>query len=54
MVNFKLRPLYTWERNPIPFEQRLDGTHSWSGLMEKRKKSLAPTGFKTRNVQPVA
>jgi len=25
-----------------------------SGLLEKRKKSLAPTGFEPRNVQPVA
>jgi hypothetical protein len=54
LFNFKLRLLYPWERKPIPIELRPDGTHSWSGLLEKRKKSLATIGFEPRNIQPVA
>jgi hypothetical protein len=54
VFNFKLRPLYPWERKPIPIELRPGGTDSWTGLLEKRKKSLAPIGFEPRNIQPVA
>ena len=50
-VNVTLRPLYPWERDPVPVVQEAgwDVVQVWTGA-----ENLASSGFDPRSVQPVA
>jgi hypothetical protein len=54
MVNFKLRPLYSWGREPLPIKQEagLAPEPIWS--LWTREKSLIPTKIQTpdQSLQP--
>jgi len=53
VVNATPRPLYPWERDPIPLYRNLGGPRSPSGQVQKISHFPRP-GFVHRTVRPVA